>query len=251
MTPLLSIVTVSRNAEREMKLTADSIALQTFRNFEWIVIDGASTDATVEVARHIGDPESTIIVSEPDRGVYDAMNKGLSLVKGTYVLFLNAGDRLHSADTLQIIADTAVRHDYPGIIYGQTDIVNVDGRKISDRHLLAPDSLTLQSFANGMVVCHQSFVALTELTQPFDLRYRFSADYDWCIRCLQHSRHNVNARCTIADYLAGGQTSANRRRSLAERFKIMSTYFGTAASAARHVRFLSRHLLNRLRHRDA
>jgi len=93
-----------------------------------------------------------------------------------------------------------------------------------------------------MLVCHQAFVALRRITAPFDLRYRFSADYDWCIRCLQHSRHNHYVDTVLVDYLSEGATTANHRRSLMERFRIMSHYYGFWPTLARHFTFIPRYL---------
>ncbi|MDE6321826.1 MAG: glycosyltransferase, partial [Muribaculaceae bacterium] len=176
----------------------------------------------------------------PDRGLYDAMNKGLARAQGDYVIFLNAGDSFHSPDTLQLIADAAMDHDYPGIIYGQTDIVDADRRRIGPRHLTAPEVLEFKSMANGMVVCHQAFVALRKITEPFDLRYRFSADYEWCLRCLKKSKRNQYIDAVLIDYLNEGVTTRNHSKSLMERFKIMCRYYGTLPTIARHFKFLFR-----------
>ena len=161
---------------------------------------------------------------------------------GDYVLFLNAGDAFHSPDTLRLYADAIMDNDYPGIVYGQTDIVAADRSRIGPRHLTAPATLTLASFAEGMLVCHQAFVVLRRIATGYDTRWRFSADYEWCIRCLQHSRRNVLVPEVTADYLAEGTTTANRRRSLMERFRIMCYYYGTAATIRRHIGFAVRAL---------
>ena len=170
------------------------------------------------------------------------MNKGLANATGDYVLFLNAGDTLHSPHTLQHVADAIMENDYPGVVYGQTDIVDSQRRRLGARHLTAPDTLTLRSFADGMVVCHQAFVALRRIAEPYHLRWRFSADYEWCIRVLQHSRRNVLLPEVIADYLNEGTTTRNWRRSLAERFRIMCYYYGFWPTALRHIKFLGRYL---------
>ena len=101
-----------------------------------------------------------------------------------------------------------------------------------------------------MLVCHQSFVALRRIASPYNLKYRFSADYDWCIGCLQHSRHNVGLIDTVfTDYLDEGATTRNRRASLIERFRIMCFYYGTLPTVLRHFGFafraLARHLTDR------
>lgn len=243
--PLFSIITVTYNAESTLPATLQSVAEQTCRLFEYIVIDGASSDATVSLVEKAAIP-GTIIVSEPDNGLYDAMNKGLARATGDYVIFLNAGDAFHSPDTLQHMADAAFTHDFPGIIYGQTQLVDARRKRVGDRHLSAPKCLTLNSFSNGMVVCHQAFTALRRLTSPFDTSYRFSADYDWCIRCLQHSRHNVLLDEITIDYLNEGVTTRNHRASLKERYRIMCYYYGTIPTMMRHIGFAFRALRRKL-----
>ena len=237
--PLLSIITVTRNAERTLPSTLASLDAQTCRLFEHIIIDGASTDSTVEQAGKFAAPNRTII-SEPDHGLYDAMNKGLGMAEGDYVMFLNAGDTLHSKDTLEIIANAAMDNDYPGIIYGQTEIVDSEGKTLGPRHLTAPETLTLESFSQGMTVCHQAFVVLRKLTNNFDIHYKYSSDYEWCIRCLQRSHRNFYTGTTVINYLNEGLTTNHKWASLMERFSIMSHYYGLLPTIFRHFGFAVR-----------
>lgn len=240
MAPLFSIITATYNAKDTLGRTLDSIDSQSFTDYEHLIVDGASSDGTVELVSATDNPRRTII-SEPDEGLYDAMNKGIVQTTGRYLIFLNAGDKFHSPDTLALIAKAIEDNDNPGIVYGQTNLVDNDGHYVGPRHLTAPDKLTLKSFATGMVVCHQAFVALRKITGGYNPRYRFSADYDWCIRCLQHSRHNVGLGDTVLiDYLSEGLTTANRRKSLKERFKIMCYYYGTIPTIVRHIGFAIR-----------
>lgn len=245
MAPLFSIITVTYNAADTVQRTLESVAAQTCTLYEHIIVDGASTDETLKIVADATAPERRIVRSEPDAGLYDAMNKGLGMANGDYLIFLNAGDKFHSPDTLQIIADTIMDNDYPGIVYGQTDLVDDSGRRIGPRHLTAPDDLHYNDFARGMLVCHQAFVVLRRIATPYSLRWRYSADYEWCIRCLQHSRRNVSTRRVLIDYLAEGITTANRRRSLAERFRIMSYYYGFWPTFMRHFGFIGRFLRHR------
>lgn len=241
MKPLFSIITVSYNAASTLPATLASVREQTCRLYEYILIDGASADNTVKLAYESGIEPMTII-SEKDKGIYDAMNKGLGIATGDYVIFLNAGDSFHNAHTLQLIADAIMDNDYPGIVYGQTQIVDSSRKRIGDRHLTAPADLTLDSFKNGMVVCHQAFIVLRKLVDNYDTRYRFSADYEWCIRCLQRSQRNCYIDRILIDYLSEGVTTANHRASLLERFRIMSHYFGFFPTLFRHVGFFIRNL---------
>lgn len=242
MKPLFSIITVTYNAARTLPRTLGSVGEQTCRLFEHIIIDGGSTDGTLAlIEADVAGSPGRIVVSEPDHGLYDAMNKGMGLASGDYLIFLNAGDRFASAGTLQLIADKIMANDYPGVVYGQTDLVDDTGHRIGPRHLTAPPTLSYADFARGMLVCHQAFVVLRRIAPPYSLRYRFSADYDWCIKCLQHSRSNVYAGTVLIHYLAEGLTTANHRASLRERFRIMCRYYGLFPTLVRHIGFFFRH----------
>ena len=255
--PLISIITITYNAAPVIRPTLESLNAQTFRNFEHLVIDGASKDDTVSIVSEMC-PDS-IIRSEQDRGLYDAMNKGLRAAKGKYLLFLNAGDALHAPDTLQQYAEAT---DLNGsripnamdntdsilscadIIYGDTVVVDSDRNFVKPRHLSVPERLTFHSFANGMLVCHQAFMVRRDLAPEYDLQYRFSADYEWTLRCLKAANpdHNVNLHTVTIDYLSDGMTDKNHSASLKERFRIMCRYYGTIPTLLRHIRFLLRHL---------
>lgn len=244
MAPLFSIITVAFNAEATIGRTIKSVASQSCGLYEHIIMDGASTDSTLDVVREAA-TDKVRIFSKPDKGVYYGMNNAFDVAKGDYVIFLNAGDKFHSPDTLQALADAIMANDYPGIVYGQTDIVDDQGRYLGPRHLSAPSTLTLSSFKNGMVVCHQACAVLRRIAPFFNTRHRFSADYEWLIICLQHSRQNVFVDKTIVDYLSEGVTTRNHRKSLIERFRIMCTYYGVATAIGRHIMFLPRYLKRR------
>ena len=250
MAPLISIITVTFNAGATLPATIKSVEEQTFRDFEYIIVDGKSRDNTLELARtcRVSDIR---IKSESDNGIYDAMNKGIGLANGQYLIFLNAGDSFHAPDTLQRIADAIRDNDAPGIVYGQTELVDSDRNLLGPRHLNAPEVLTYESFKDGMLVCHQAFVVLAKIAPLYDLKYKLSADYDWCIQCLQHSRKNVYIPGVMIDYLSEGASTQQRRRSLKERFKIMCYYYGTLPTIMRHISFVPRYLANRRRMKSA
>lgn len=246
MEKLFTIITCTYNAAGTLERTLRSVDEQTCRDYEHLVLDGASTDATADLAA-ARPSELRRFLSEPDRGLYDAMNKGIGMARGKYLIFLNAGDKFHGPDTLARLAEAARSNDLPGILYGQTVLVDDRGQNPRPRHLTAPESLTLRSFADGMTVCHQAFVPLRRIAGFYDLRYRFSADYDWCIRCLQHSRRNFYLGSEpLIDYLDEGMTTRNRKASLRERFRIMAYYYGWLPTALRHIRFLARYLRRKM-----
>ena len=118
------------------------------------------------------------VTSEPDNGIYDAMNKGLRSLDGDYVCFLNAGDFLPASDTVSRIVEKIDQSQLPAVLYGDTDIVDGEGRFLCHRRLAPPEHLTWKSFRQGMLVCHQAFYARTDfaIATPYDTQYRYSAD---------------------------------------------------------------------------
>lgn len=243
--PLFSIITVTYNAADTVAVTMRSVAEQTCTLYEHLIMDGASRDNTLQSVNELSSAR-TRVVSKPDHGIYDAMNNGLDCATGDYLIFLNAGDAFHSADTLQQLADVILDNDYPGIVYGQTNLVDADGNYVGPRHLTAPEVLTMDSFKHGMLVCHQAFVALKRLAPRYDLQWRFSADYEWCLRCLKRSRRNVYTGTVLIDYLSEGMTTQNRRKSLIERYRIMCRYYGTLPTLFRHIGFFARDVRRKL-----
>ena len=208
----LSIITITYNAARLLPKTLNSVLRQTYPAVEHIIVDGASTDETMDiVGRYISDngqsggKHSVVAMSERDHGIYDAMNKGLDMSRGDYVCFLNAGDFL-------------------------------------------PDEHTLE---NGMLVCHQAFYALGEIarTTAYDTRYRFSADVDWCIRVMKEAEARGlplrNVGRVVACYLEEGQTTRNHRASLKERFSVMRRHYGLLSTVLHHLWFAMRAIIKR------
>ncbi len=239
--PRFSIVTVTYNAENVLNDTIQSIVTQTYRNVEYIIIDGGSTDGTMHIVDRYR-PMISIVVSEPDNGLYDAMNKGIALATGDYICFLNAGDAFHEDDTLQRMVHSLRGMELPDVIYGDTDIVDAEGHFLHKRRLSPPKKLTWKSFENGMLVCHQAFFARTKLAKatPYDLTYRFSADFDWCVRILKQAAVTHHTHLTLIDYLNEGMTTENHQASLRERFRIMSKHYGFFATVLRHAWFVLR-----------
>lgn len=240
LTPRFSIITVTYNAGQVLEDTIQSIIAQTYHHIEYIVVDGASKDETLSIIQRY----RTYIhkfVSEPDKGIYDAMNKGLAMATGDYVCFLNAGDSFHADDTLAQIAHAIRTPELPDIIYGDTALVDENRHFVRMRHLSAPEKLTWKSFKQGMLVCHQAFFAKRTLTLPYDLRYRFSSDFDWCIRVMKQSNTFLNTRLILIDYLEEGVTTANRNASLKERFRIMTLHYGWVSTIIHHLWFAVRH----------
>lgn len=254
----ITVITCTYNAANEIERTLASVAGQTHPDIEHLIIDGQSADSTVAMARAYADRtdrpagHQVVVTSEPDRGLYDAMNKGIARATGTYIIFMNAGDTFAAPTTLSTVAQAAQASPVlPGVIYGDTDVVDADGHFVRHRRLSPPEHLSWRSFSHGMLVCHQAFYARTDLAQgqPYDLRYRYSADVDWCIRVMKAAQRAgvplVNTHAVVAHFLDGGMTSRYHRRSLCERFRVMCVHYGVLPTVARHVWFAIRSVVKR------
>ncbi len=233
--PKISIVTVTRNAAEALRTTLENIARSDYPNLEVVVIDGASTDRTAEVvAAHAEWVD--VFVSEPDDGIYDAMNKGMSCVTGDYLWFINAGDRIHGPESItRIFDDGPVGAD---IYYGETLIRSENGEELGLRKKKLPDKMTWKSFRRGMVVCHQSILVRRSIAPEYNLKYRYSSDVEWVIAVLQRAKTIVNTRTILSEFVLGGASTTHRKESLRERYNIMKHYFGTIPTLWAHVRFV-------------
>lgn len=250
-----SIITVTYQAASVLKPTTDSVLMQSYAGVEHLIIDGASTDGTLLLANDYmvtsnesANGHEVKIVSEPDHGLYDAMQKGLDMAQGDYVCFLNAGDRLPDADTLLSIADKVDVDNMPGVLYGDTDIVDGDGNYLFRRRLNPPEHLTWKSFRHGMVVCHQAFYARTDIAQrvAYNQAFRYSADVDWCIRVMKECEKDglelKNLHATVVNYMQEGQTTLHHKDSLKERFHVMVRHYGWLSTIVMHAWFAIRQL---------
>ena len=237
-TPVFSIITVTYNASRWIERTLQSIISQSHSGIELIIIDGNSTDGTQDIIRKY---ESKIAywISEPDNGLYDAMNKGLAKATGDYVWFINAGDEIYSRNTVEQIV-SKLGGTLPAIIYGETEITDPGGHSLGMRRLHAPKKLTWKSFRMGMLVCHQSFIVRREKAPLYNTDYRYSSDIDWCIRCMREADSIFNAHLILSKFLEAGMSSENRKASLKERYDIMCKYYGKLPTQIRHLWFALR-----------
>lgn len=236
--PQISIITVVYNAETLLEGTLLSVLNQSYPHIEYIIVDGASKDGTMGIIRKY---ESKISqwISEKDHGIYDAMNKGLHLAHGDYVLFLNAGDKIRDSETISNI----FRNNPPAdIYYGKVDLINDQGLVLGERRLKPPAQLNWRSFRWGMLVSHQAFIPKRILTENYYLKYRISADIDWCIRCMKKANTIVNTQEIISEYLVGGESRKNTYLSWKERFKIMQEHYGFITTCYTHILIIIRFL---------
>ncbi|MGP1515003.1 MAG: glycosyltransferase family 2 protein [Bacteroidales bacterium] len=223
--PLVSIITVCYNAETTIEATIYSVRNQTYKNIEYIIVDGDSTDKT----KHIIEQNRNFVskfLSEPDKGLYYAMNKGLDMAEGEYVWFLNAGDRIPHSNTLSKIMDSS--YIFQDIYYGQTKIIDNNGKIVGKRRLTPPVKLTKDSLKWGMLVCHQAFIVKRDIVGYYNTRYKITADYDWMLNVIEKAnpgliRHSLRTYCL---FLKGGISTEQMKKANKERYKIMIHHYG-------------------------
>jgi glycosyltransferase involved in cell wall biosynthesis len=240
--PKLSIITITYQAEAYLERTLKSVFDQDCASeIDYVVVDGASKDRTFAIIE-ANKNQINQFVSEKDRGIYDAMNKGMKLAKGDYILFLNAGDTFASASTLKNILQELNQN--PDVLYGEAVFVNNEGESIGLRseatpHRL-PERLTWRDFRFGMLVCHQAFIAKRSIAPLFDLQYKLSSDIDWEIQVLKKSQTILKSKAAICNYLMGGASVQNLKRSWKERYEVLKSHFGFLANLLNHLIILGR-----------
>ena len=252
----VSIITITYNAARTLQRTLDSVACQTYEDIEHLIIDGASKDDTLAIAERYQQESrhEVVIQSEPDHGLYDAMNKGLQKATGDYLVFLNAGDTLYAPDTIETVVKPTANSQQPiAVIYGDTAITDEEGHFLHLRTHRPPETLTWKSFKHGMLVCHQAFYVRTDIAKqhPYNLQYRHSADVDWCIRVMKDAERQqlalVNTHAILANFEEGGDTTQHHRDSLKERFSVMAHHYGLCQTLILHGWFILRAVARRFR----
>jgi glycosyltransferase involved in cell wall biosynthesis len=243
--PKLSIITITYQAEAYIERTLKSVFEQgCAEEIDYIVVDGASKDRTVEI---IEANKSRIqsFISEKDKGIYDAMNKGMQLAKGDYILFLNAGDTFASATTLKNILLELAKN--PDVLYGEAVFVNNEGQSLGLRSEVTPHrlptELSWRDFQYGMLVCHQAFIAKRSIAPLFDLQYKLSSDIDWEIQVLKRSQQILKSAEPICHYLMGGASVQNLKRSWKERYAVLKSHFGYLPNLFNHLVIITRGLI--------
>jgi len=245
-TPNISIITVVYNNKINFSKTLESVKSQNYSNIEYIVIDGGSTDGTLDI---IEQNKSLITkwTSEPDKGIYDAMNKGIILATGDYVWFLNGGDTIYSDNTLNEVFSFESNAD---VYYGDTELVDKGGKSYGKRKLKTPpENLSWKNMIDGMVVTHQSLIIKKEIVQRYDLKFRHCADIDWTIRILKNSKNIVNTKQIISRFLLGGYSRRNTISSLFERIKILSKHFNIIYVFINHIKLAFKFIYHIIKYR--
>ena len=234
----VSVITVVYNNARGIEQTIKSVINQSYKNLEYIVIDGGSTDGTLTILNKYKENIHTLI-SEPDKGIYDAMNKGLNASTGDYVLFMNSADEFYSSDVIDTVFLSDPTAD---IYYGETMLINEDREEIGIRSdkttRKLPKNLKFTDFARGMLVSHQSILVSKKIASHYDLRYSCSADIDWVIKALKEASTISNTNQVISRYLVGGHSIQNQKKCLKERFNIYMKHYGLMRTLIGHIGIL-------------
>lgn len=228
--PILSVITIVYNNVKDIERTILSVVGQTYQNIEYIIVDGLSTDGTLDVI-HKYENRISRIISEQDEGIYDAMNKGLAAAKGDYVIFMNSGDEFFDAETVTAVFASA---DNADIYYGETEMIDAHGRNLGQRRHKAPKRFNWRSFKYGMSVSHQAIYIKRTLTEPYDRQYQLSSDIDWILRIAKKAKTIVNVNRYVARYLVGGMSKKKHKQSLVERFNIMKKHYGLLPTVFNH-----------------
>lgn len=241
--PKISIITITFNAEKYLERTILSIINQDSQEYEYLLIDGQSKDATLTIAEQYKE-HFTQIISERDKGLYDAMNKGLEAAKGEFIWFINAGDEINDSSTLRrIIEKITPKTD---ILYGETYFVDENQTILGVRSALTthhlPQNLRWQQMKFGMLVCHQSFICRRSIAPHYDI-HNLSADLDWEIQCLKNSKETVYLDFIVSKYLIGGISNQQLKRSLFDRFKVIRKHFGFSSTIFIHILILFRGII--------
>lgn len=244
---MISIITITYNAGQFLERTIRSIAGQENAtlgvDYEYLVIDGASTDNTLALIQQHKSNVSHWL-SAPDRGLYDAMNKGLQLASGDYVWFMNAGDELHDAHVLARLLGQVRSSSPPAdVYYSDALFVREDGSPVGLRsqvtpHVL-PGTLHWPDMALGMKVSHQAFVVRRAIAPMYPIN-NLSADLDWEIRCLKAAQRTQHLPFILCRYLVGGLSKQKHRQSLIDRFQVLTWHFGFWPTVWNHIRIVWR-----------
>lgn len=218
--PAFTIITVCLNIASTIRRTCESIVHQTFQDFQWIVVDGASTDGTLDILKEYSS-RIDILISEPDKGIYNAMNKGIRLANGEYINFMNGGDEFFEKTTLEKVFSTGMNAD---IVYGDEYIVGENTYLLRNHRKLCKKSLYKKS------IYHQSVFVKARLHKKihFDESFIIAADYDFFTKLFMSEKYVFRRIDLVISvfYLDGISSNQHNYSTLAnEKERIHSKYY--------------------------
>lgn len=216
--PLITVITVVLNAKKNLEKTIQSVAEQEYKRIEYIVIDGGSTDGSVDIIRQFHPSLISAWISEKDKGIYSAMNKGAGMASGEWICFLNAGDVFVNSSIIGKIAESILQQqEKPDIIYGNILVRKPKG-KFKERIALSPRNY------HRMYFCHQSaFVKLDLLRQyPFDEHYKLSSDLKFLKNCFFNNKKFLKLNFPVVIYDVFGLSNTDRELGLRENISVIN-----------------------------
>lgn len=212
--PRISVITIVRNGQPFIQETIRSVLEQSYQAIEYIVIDGDSTDGTIDVIKS-HEAGITKWISEKDEGIADAFNKGLSLATGDYILFLNSDDALASPNVLNDMAGKIVENGFPALIYGDCDVLDRGSDKVLYRAII---KLSSDGLRRGQMLPHPSLFANRSYFEKygvFDAQFRIAMDYEWLLRGGLKERI-VHVPLLVTNVRTGGISTLDQSRVLGE-----------------------------------
>lgn len=242
-TPFFSLITVCYNAAGSIEKSLQSAHAQTCRDFENVVVDGASTDGTLDVVGRFGDLP-VMLSSEPDKGIYDAMNKGVARARGEVLYFLNADDQLHNPDVLAQVKGVFDQHPEVDLVWGNVVYIRPDGTSEhrTFRHIHPGNLIFLDLNHQGAFARKRLFDRLG----GFNTEFRINADYDWFLRVLGSGAAWLYEDIDIACFNTGGAHSRNVKTLRDERHAVRMQYIRPLAYRVGALAHNLRHKARRL-----
>jgi glycosyltransferase involved in cell wall biosynthesis len=218
--PLVSVITVVYNGEAYIEETLRSVVGQTYPNIEYIVVDGGSSDKTLAIIEKYRSG-ITHLISEKDRGIYDAMNKGQLAASGEWVSFLNGGDYFFGRDTIREFVEAIPPDAY--LVYG--DSINVAS---GFQKLIKPTRVTRSTLRKYLGLCHQAVLVRRKIAPLYDLRYRYKAEYNWIIDIVYSAPPSsiYYVPRSIVYYSLGGFSEKGALKNLLEFISLTKRRFG-------------------------
>lgn len=243
---ILSVISIAYNNLNGLKKTMEVFSSRSFNDeIDLVIVDGNSTDGTKKYLEEQNFCHNW--VSERDKGIYNAMNKGLKMAKGEYVWFLNSGDYAFDATTITQLLE--LLKTGPDAVYAETMMVDENGKHLGSRSQLTtrrlPEKLDWKSFQWGMNVGHQSFVVKRALASDYNENYRYVSDIDWMISTLKNCKQVIKMPGYLACFTLDGFSTKHRKASNNERFKVLEKHYGFFNNYLNHAKIVLRKIFSK------